>query len=140
MEARICYEQAESLCQSLNRSHLLYSTLMGRWRYSLMTDKLTATLQVAERIYSMAEKQSEAALLLGAHSALTCTLYFLGDFQGALKNAIRGINIWRSEGMQSQVEELAAPYVEGLCYKALVECTSPKKTDTEICGFFSFIG
>jgi len=121
MEARICYEQAESLCQSLNRSHLLYSTLMGRWRYSLMTDKLTATLQVAERIYSMAEKQSEAALLLGAHSALTCTLYFLGDFQGALKNAIRGINIWRSEGIQSQVEELAAPYVECLCYKALAE-------------------
>jgi hypothetical protein len=50
-EARICYERAESLCHSLNRPHLLYSALMGRWRYSLMTDKLSATLQVAKQIY-----------------------------------------------------------------------------------------
>jgi len=41
-EIRICYERAESLCHSLNRPVLLYSALMGQWRYSLMNDKLTA--------------------------------------------------------------------------------------------------
>ena len=35
-EARICYERAESLCHSLNRPLLLYSALMGQWRYSLI--------------------------------------------------------------------------------------------------------
>ena len=44
-EARICYERAESLCHSLNRPHLLYSALMGQWRYSHVTDKLTATMR-----------------------------------------------------------------------------------------------
>ena len=34
-EARICYERAESLCHSLNRPLLLYSALIGQWRYSL---------------------------------------------------------------------------------------------------------
>ena len=40
---RICYERAESLCHSLNRPLLLYSALMGQWRYSLVTDKLTCS-------------------------------------------------------------------------------------------------
>ena len=40
-EARICYERAESLCHSLNRPLLLYVALMGQWRYSFVTDKLT---------------------------------------------------------------------------------------------------
>jgi hypothetical protein len=53
-EARICYERAESLCDSLDRPALLYSALMGQWYYSLMTAKLTATLQIAKRIYSLA--------------------------------------------------------------------------------------
>src|SRR6516165_3306482 len=39
-EALICYERAESLCQSLSRPELLYSALMGQWHYSLVTDKL----------------------------------------------------------------------------------------------------
>ena len=48
-EARICYERAESLCHSLNRPCSCMSALIGQWRYSLITDKLTATMQIAER-------------------------------------------------------------------------------------------
>src|SRR5262249_42239818 len=54
-EARICYEHAESLCYSLNRPVLLYVALMGQWRYSLLNDKLTATMQIAERLHSLAQ-------------------------------------------------------------------------------------
>ena len=59
-EARICYERAESLCYSLNRPLLLYVALIGQWRYSLMTDKLTATMQIAKRIYSLAQEQNDS--------------------------------------------------------------------------------
>src|SRR5438132_8407166 len=52
-EARICYERAESLCQSVGRPLLLY-TLIGQWRYTLVTDKLSAAMQIAERVYSLA--------------------------------------------------------------------------------------
>jgi hypothetical protein len=52
-EARICYERAESLCHSLNRPLLLYMALLGQWHYSLLTDKLSATMQVAKRVYSL---------------------------------------------------------------------------------------
>ena len=69
-EARICYERAEPLCHSLNRPVLLYVALMGQWHYSLMNDKLTATMQIAERVHSFAEELKESALVIGAYRAL----------------------------------------------------------------------
>jgi tetratricopeptide (TPR) repeat protein len=120
-EARICYERAESLCHSLNRPLLLYSALIGQWRYSLITEKLTATMQIAQRVYSLAQQQNDSALLIGAYRALACTLCFLGDFDSARKYAMRGVQVWRSGGVQSPVEEIASPAVLLLCYGALSE-------------------
>ena len=120
-EARICYERAESLCHSLNRPLLLYSALIGQWRYSLVTDKLTATMQIAKRVYSLAQEQNDPALMMGAYRALAVTLYFLGDFETARQYAMRGVQIWRSGGVQSPVEEVDAPAVVCLCYEALSE-------------------
>ena len=120
-DARICYDRAESLCLSLNRPILLYSALIGQWRYSLITDKLTATMQIAQRIYSLAQEQNDSALLIGAYRALACTLCFLGDFNSARQYAMRGVQIWRSGGIQTPIEEIASPAVFFLCYGALSE-------------------
>src|SRR6516225_11234823 len=51
-EALLCYESAERLCHSLNRPVLLYIALVGQWRHSLVTNKLSITMQFAQRIYS----------------------------------------------------------------------------------------
>jgi serine/threonine protein kinase/predicted ATPase len=118
-DMRICYEHAESLSRSLNRPLLLYLALIGQWRYSLVTDKLTATMQIADRVYSLAQEQNDSALMIGAYRALAVALYFLGDFEAAQRNAIRGVEIWRSEGVQSPVEEVMAPAVVCLGYEAL---------------------
>ena len=50
-----------------------------------------------------------------------CTLYLSGDFETARQHAMRGVGIWRSGGVQSTVEEVHAPVVSCLCYKALSE-------------------
>jgi serine/threonine protein kinase len=118
-ETRICYERAESLCRLLNRPYLLYSALMGRWRYSLMTDRLAAALQIADQIYSLAQEQNNPALMIGGCQALESTFYFLGEFETARQYAMRGVQIWRSGDVQSQVEENGAPAVECLCCVAL---------------------
>ena len=94
-EARICHERLASLCHSLGRPLLLYSALTGQWRYSLMTDKLAATMQIAKRINSLAQEQNHAALMIGDR-VLAATLYYLGNFESALQHAIRGVQIWRS--------------------------------------------
>jgi tetratricopeptide (TPR) repeat protein len=120
-EARTCYERVESLCHSLNRPLLLYSALTSQWRYSLWTHKLTATMQIAERVYSLARDQNDARLMMGAYRVLASTLYFLGDFETARQYALRGLEIWRSGGIQCQVEEVSAPAVNCVCFKALTE-------------------
>jgi predicted ATPase len=120
-EARICYERLESLFHSLNRPALLFSALMGQWRYSLWTDKLTATMQIAERVYSLAQEKNDAALMIGAYRALAVPLYYLGDFETARKYAIRGAQIWRAGGVPSPIEEPITPVVPCLCFAALSE-------------------
>jgi hypothetical protein len=120
-EARISYERAESLCHSLNRPLLLYSALQGQFVYSLMTDKLTATLQIAERIYALAQQQHDPALITGACRAFAAALYYSGDFETSRQYAMRGLQIWRSRSVESPVQELIAPAVECLAYEALSE-------------------
>jgi tetratricopeptide (TPR) repeat protein len=120
-EAQVCYQRAESLCHSLDRPLLLYMALIGQWRYTLFTDKLAATMQIAERIHRVAQEQNDLALMVGAHRALAVTLYFMGDFEAARKNATSGAQIWRSGGLQSKLEDVNAPAVVCLCYGALCE-------------------
>ena len=120
-EARVCHERVESFCHSLNRPLLLHSALMGQWRYSLITDKLTAAMQIAKRIYSLAQEQNDAALMLGASRALACTHYFLGDFDTARQSAIRGLHFWRSGDVKSHVQEVDPPVVACLTDKAQSE-------------------
>jgi hypothetical protein len=120
-EARICHARAESLCHSLNRPRLLYVTLIGQWRYSLLTDKLSATLQIAERVHSLAQEQNNPALMIEAYRALAATHHYLGDFESAQRFSVLGAEIWRSGSTQYQVEEATAPAVACLIFEALSE-------------------
>jgi hypothetical protein len=115
-EARTCYERAEPFCHSLNRPVLLYVALMGQWRYSLNTDKLTATMRIAERVCPLAEEQNNPAPLIGAYHISAATLYHLGDFQAAREYATRGVQIWHSGGVLSPVEHVETAPV---CCRAL---------------------
>jgi serine/threonine protein kinase len=121
LEARICYERAEPLCHSLGRPLFLCVALMGHWRYSLVTDKVTATMQIAERVYSLAQEQDDPALMLRAYSALASTFYFLGDSESARQYAMRGLRIWRSGSGQSFAEDFFSPAIYCLCYEAASE-------------------
>jgi serine/threonine protein kinase len=136
-QARICYQHAESLCHALNRPLLLFSTLISQWRYSLVTEKLTASMQIAEQIYSLAQQQNDPAAMVGACSVLAATHYYLADdFEEGRQYAARGVEIWRSGGVQTLPEEVVASPVMCLIYKAacewhLGEITSYQTTKAE---------
>jgi predicted ATPase len=94
---------------------------MGQWRYSLVTEKLTATLGIAQRVYALAQEQNESAMMIGACRPLAVTFYYLGDFETARQYAIRGVQIWRSGSVESHAEDFGTPVVGCLCYQALCE-------------------
>jgi tetratricopeptide (TPR) repeat protein len=109
------------LARSLNCPTTLQLALVGQWRHSLMADKLSATMQIAERLYTLAQEQNDTLLLIGAYGALACTIYFLGDFEASGQYATLGLQLWRSLGAWSPVVELDADAVTLLCYKAVFE-------------------
>jgi adenylate cyclase len=94
---------------------------MGQWHYSLVTDRLSTTLEIAKRVYALVEEQNNSALLLGGHRALAETFYFLGNFEAARQYAARGVQVWRSGGVQSPPEDMDTPVVGCLCYLMLSE-------------------
>ena len=120
-EARICYERAEPLCVSLNRLSVLFVALIGQWRYSLHTEKLTAAMRIAKRVYSLAEEHHDSAVKIGACRVLACTFYFLGDFEVARQYAMRGVRLWRLGAVQSSVEEVLSPAVVCTIFGALCQ-------------------
>ena len=117
-EARICYERAEPLCRLLNRPLLLCVALIGQWRYSLLHGQADGTMQIAERVHSLAQEQNDAALMIEAYRALAVTLYHSGDFETAQQYAMRAVQIWRSGSVQSHTEDPYTPVVVCLCYEA----------------------
>ena len=120
-EAQICYECAEPLCHSLNHPRLLCIALRGQFRFTLMTDKLSAAMQIAERVHALAQEQNDSALMIGACHSLAATLYFSGDFESARQYARQGVQIWRSGNVQAHAEEYQAPVVGCLSYGAMCE-------------------
>jgi len=120
-EARICYERAEPLCHSLNDFRRLYLALGGQFRYTLMTDKLSAAMQIAERIHSLAQEQNDAALIIAAYGAFAVTFYSLCDFETARQYARRGVQLWRSGNVQFHPEQYFAPVVNCLIYAAMCD-------------------
>ena len=94
---------------------------MGQWRYTMMTDKLTATMQIAKRIYSLAQEQNEPARMIGSYTVMAATLYHLGDFETARQYWMRGVKVWRSGGVRSSFEEVDSQAVSCLCHEALIE-------------------
>jgi serine/threonine protein kinase len=120
-EARICHERAEPLCRSLGRPLLLHVALIGQWRYSLHMDKLTAAMQIAERVYSLAQEQDDPSVMIWAYNSLAATLYFLGDFEASRQYAMSGVRIWRSGNVQSHPEDVDTPIVSCLCFKAYTD-------------------
>ena len=118
-EARLCYQQAESLCHSLHDPLPLYVALLGQWHCSLLTDKLSVTMQIARRLYALAQEQNDSAQLIGAYRALAGTHHFSGDFESACKHARCGVQLWRSGVVRSHAEDLDASAVVCICYEAL---------------------
>ena len=121
-ETRICYEAAELLCDSVDRPRLLFMQLLGQYRYALTTDKLSAAMQIAERVHALAQEQNDAGLMLAAYQVFAAVFYFLGEFESSRKYARHGVQIWRSGSVQSPIaEEIQAPVVNCLVFEAMCD-------------------
>jgi hypothetical protein len=94
---------------------------MGQVGCTLITDKMSAALQIAQRVYSLSQEQDDPTLMIGAASCLSLTFYNMGDFESGRQYARGGVQIWLSGRAQSHGEGLYTPIVTCLCYQAMSE-------------------
>ena len=66
---------------SLARSSAPPVTLIGQWRFTVVSDKLSAAMQVAERVYSLAQERDDPTLKIWGYNTLAATLYWSGDLR-----------------------------------------------------------
>ena len=59
--------------------------------------RLTAGMQVAQRVSALAQGQDNPAFRMGACRALKSTFYFMGAFEAARQQAACGVELWRPE-------------------------------------------
>jgi hypothetical protein len=78
-------------------------------------------MQIAERLYALAQKQDDPVPMVGACAVLACTLHFLGDFETSGQYAIRGVRLSRLLGERSAVGAVDNAPVSVLCHKALFD-------------------
>jgi tetratricopeptide (TPR) repeat protein len=122
LEARICYESAEPLCHSLNDPGLLSLALIGQFSYTLNTDKMSAAMRIAKRVYLLAQEQNDAALMIVPYAALSCVHYHFADFESGRQYAMRGVRTWRSGNVPfSCAKDYYTPVVACLCHGAMSE-------------------
>jgi predicted ATPase len=78
-------------------------------------------MEIAERVYFLADGLYGAPLKVGAYRALATTLFYKGDFESGVQHARRGVEIWRESEVASLVEELHAPAILCLSFGAVCE-------------------
>jgi tetratricopeptide (TPR) repeat protein len=120
-EAMACYRRVQELCAQLGETALLYSVSINHWRYSLVTNNLMTTQELAKEVYHLTQDLHDLALTVGAYRALSTSAYFRGTFEPAQKYAQQGIDLWYSqEEIPTEVEEVTAPIVTCLAIEAMV--------------------
>src|SRR5262252_3893587 len=77
-EVEHTYARARALCQQLGETPQLFSVLWGLWWFYEVRGEVQTARELAEQLFSLAQRSPDPALLLQAHRAMGQTLFWLG--------------------------------------------------------------
>jgi serine/threonine protein kinase/predicted ATPase len=90
LEVEQTYARAQELCAHIGETPHLFQTLQGLWRYYSGRGALPTARKIAEQLLRLAQRTAMPALLLEAHGAFGNTLFYLGNYTGALMHQKQG--------------------------------------------------
>ena len=79
------YRRAGDLALGMGDSHDLHPALLGLWRYYIGRAELDPAREVAEKLFGLAGRMGDAAMLIDAHMTLGVTLYHAWEMPRALE-------------------------------------------------------
>jgi class 3 adenylate cyclase/predicted ATPase len=73
------YARARELCQQVGETPQLFPVLHGLFRFHMVRSELQTARELAEKLFSLAQRVQDPALLLEAHRVLGQTMFWLGE-------------------------------------------------------------
>jgi class 3 adenylate cyclase/predicted ATPase len=77
------YARARELCQQVGETPQLFPVLYGLFRFHMVRAELQTTRELAEQLFSLAQRIQDSALLLEAHRVMGQTMFWLGEMTPA---------------------------------------------------------
>jgi predicted ATPase len=88
------YARARELCQQVGETPQLFPVLHGLWRFYMVRGELQTTRELAEQLFTLAQRAQDPALLLEAHRIMGLTMYWLGEMAPAREHLEQGIALY----------------------------------------------
>ena len=88
------YARARELCQQVGETPQFFPVLHGLWRFHMVRAQFQATRELAEQIFSLAQRAEDPALLLEASRVMGQTMYWIGEMASAREHFQQGIALY----------------------------------------------
>ncbi|MFX1554476.1 MAG: AAA family ATPase [Promethearchaeota archaeon] len=96
-EVEDAYTRARELSRGIRETPRLFPVLRGLWNCYLLRARLQTAYELGEQLLTLAQKQQDSALLVGAYRVLGSTLFFQGELASAQKYVEEGIALYDHE-------------------------------------------
>jgi predicted ATPase len=88
------YARARELCQQVGETPQLFPVLHGLFRFYMVRAELQTTRELAEQLFSLAQRAQDPALLLEAHRVQGQTMFWLGEMAPARSHLEQGMALY----------------------------------------------
>ena len=96
-EVEEVYTRAREVSRGIGETPRLFPVLRGLWNCYLLRARLQTAYELGEQLLTLAQKQQDSALLVGAYRVLGSTLFFQGELASGQKYVEEGIALYDHE-------------------------------------------
>jgi predicted ATPase len=94
LDTQRAYARARELCQQLGETSQLFPVLCGLWRFYQNRAELQTARELAEQLFSLAQRVQDTAFLLEAHRVMGQTMFWLGEMAPARSHFEQGMALY----------------------------------------------
>ena len=94
LDTERAYARARELCQQVGETSQLFPVLCGLWRFYMNRAELQTARELAEQLFSLAQRVQDTALLLEAHRVMGQTMFWLGEMAPARAHFEQGMALY----------------------------------------------
>ena len=95
------YDRARELCQQVGETPQLFPVLHGLWRFYMVRPELQTARELAEQLFSLAQRAQEPALLLEGNRIMGQTMFWLGEVATSRAHFEQGIGLYDTQQHRS---------------------------------------